>query len=208
MPDAHFCSPPESGGPPDDPGTIAAVVDRLQQAAQLWRARLAAQLAHLGLNESRCAVLQHVAAAGCPGCSQPELAERLGLSESNVSALVDRMCTDGLLLRQRSAHDRRRCTLQLSPAGEAIWQQARLRKTACAESLLKSVSAGRRAALVELLDELLEERTGPRSAVRGQCTIADAVRPQPRASPASDLRRVPLQEEHLLEGSDHARAAG
>ena len=208
MPDLRVCFPPEPGSP-GDPDTIAAVVDRLQQAAQLWRGRLAVQLAQLSLNESRCAVLQQVAAAGA-GCSQTELAERLGLSESNVSALVDRMCTDGLLLRQRAANDRRRSTLQLSPAGEAVWQQARLRRAACAETLLTSVPAARRAALVELLDELLAERTDAG-------TAADVAGLRPGASPAPDapatpeaeLWRVQLRDQQIeLEGSDHARAAG
>lgn len=81
------------------------------------RSRLEDAYAPFQINEPRAAVLETIAAASPEGCSQTELAEALGASESNVSTLVERMRRDGLLFRMRSRLDRRCSVLLLSDEG-------------------------------------------------------------------------------------------
>ncbi|MFF4505194.1 MarR family winged helix-turn-helix transcriptional regulator [Streptomyces sp. NPDC001401] len=54
-----------------------------------------------------------------PGLTQQELARILGLRESAVTALVGRLATAGLLLKQAHPREHRAVVLQLTDAGSA-----------------------------------------------------------------------------------------
>jgi len=60
-----------------------------------------------------------------PDSSLSSLADHLGLMLPSVSKLVDGLVKDGLVIRRESTADRRRITLVLSRAGEAIVDEAR-----------------------------------------------------------------------------------
>ncbi|MBC7105819.1 MAG: MarR family transcriptional regulator, partial [Firmicutes bacterium] len=51
-----------------------------------------------------------------PGLTLTELSERLGLSKSTVSGMVDRLLREGIVTRRRSQTDRRVVHLYLAPA--------------------------------------------------------------------------------------------
>jgi DNA-binding MarR family transcriptional regulator len=59
------------------------------------------------------------------GASLSAVAEHLGLTPPSTSKLVDGLVERRLLSRQPSAADRRRITLTLTPAGQAILETAR-----------------------------------------------------------------------------------
>ena len=84
----------------------------LQNAVADARAELAGRLA---MHPTDLAAMEHVAAAD--GALGPgELAERLGISPSAVTELVDRLERAGHLDRARDPADRRRVRLQPTPS--------------------------------------------------------------------------------------------
>lgn len=68
-----------------------------------------------GLTPSQMVVLQIIARAGAP--SAGAIARAARLSQATVTALLDKLEQRGLLLRRRAPEDRRRVTVELTPAG-------------------------------------------------------------------------------------------
>ena len=101
----------------------AHILLQLVRTVEQFRAAMAEQWDQLGLTASRAAILRIVAETGHLGCTQTKLAQAIGLSESNVSGLIERMRADGLLFQMRSKQDRRCCVLLLTEHGG---NQARL----------------------------------------------------------------------------------
>ncbi|MCA9039318.1 MAG: winged helix-turn-helix transcriptional regulator [Planctomycetaceae bacterium] len=66
------------------------------------------------LNEARIEILKALSLAHSHGCTQVELANSLGQSEANISAMVSRMRRDGWIYRVRSQADRRKSNLMLT----------------------------------------------------------------------------------------------
>ena len=65
-----------------------------------------------------------------PGLSLRELAAEEGISPPALSGYVDRLDRQGLLERVRSAEDRRRVGLVVTPAGARLLRRVRDRRTA------------------------------------------------------------------------------
>ena len=85
------------------------------------RPRLPAVAAECGLTPAQCHVLRLLRPeAGMPMRS---LAASLGCDASNVTGIVDRLETRGLVERRASRHDRRIKELALTPAGIAARTQ-------------------------------------------------------------------------------------
>ncbi|MDB5683676.1 MAG: hypothetical protein JWM75_1374 [Sphingomonas bacterium] len=61
--------------------------------------------------------------AANPGCSQVDLAREGGLDKSALVAIVDELEQRGLAIRGRSAKDRRRNSLFLTPDGEKLMKE-------------------------------------------------------------------------------------
>jgi DNA-binding MarR family transcriptional regulator len=55
-----------------------------------------------------------------PGCSQAELAREVAMDDSAMVAIIDELEERGLAVRSRSATDRRRNSLALTPEGETL----------------------------------------------------------------------------------------
>lgn len=93
---------------------------RLAQAA-LYR-DFAASLAKVDLTQRQFATLELVRAN--PGASQVDLANILSLDRPAMMAVVDRLEQRGLVLRERSASDRRRQEIRLTEAGQVLLENA------------------------------------------------------------------------------------
>ncbi len=106
----------------DGPRRETALIEQLVDLSVRVQARLAEPCEALGVNAARFAVLRAVANVVDGGCSQSELAIQLGVSESNICALVERLRTSGLLFRFRSKTDRRRSVLMLTERGRELAQ--------------------------------------------------------------------------------------
>ncbi|MBX3442403.1 MAG: MarR family transcriptional regulator [Planctomyces sp.] len=143
-----------SDGPPlrSEPD---ALVRRLLSGARELERRLDHGFADNGLNLTRADVLDCVHAHGEQGCAQTDLAASLRLSESNICTLIERMRSDGWLFRMRSATDRRRSVVVLSPRGAEVASQLHQLRASNAERWLAGLTGGELHDLNQLLDRLL-----------------------------------------------------
>lgn len=102
---------------------------RLQSAAHLVRkAADRAVLDAAGVTTAQAAVLAVVAgerAKGAQGPTQKTVAAALGLNESAVTAMANRLIALGYLAREKDARDRRAWRLALTADGEAAIERIR-----------------------------------------------------------------------------------
>ncbi|MEI8017683.1 MAG: MarR family transcriptional regulator [Schlesneria sp.] len=132
----------------------ATLLDTVLRVSQIARLRFNEWLAEFDLNDGRYTVLQTLATAGNNGFSQAELAERLGQSESNVSALIERMQRDGLVDRSRSEADRRKRVLLISSRGRTTLDEVDERRSQWTAHLFKGMSVANASQLMTLLTQL------------------------------------------------------
>ena len=130
--------------------------DAWQLLMQLFftqRANLPPLAAELELSPAQCHVLHLIE----PGRPMPmgQLAETLACDASNVTGLVDRLESRGLVRRRPSAGDRRVKVLVLTPTGYRLRALLIHRMTA-PPAALHRLSLREQRALVRLLTRLLE----------------------------------------------------
>jgi DNA-binding MarR family transcriptional regulator len=176
-----FGTAPE-GCEPQALASATALIDLVIELAGRFHRRLSAGCAEHGLTESRFAVLRAITSQDTEGCSQNELAERLGLSESCVCALVEQMRAAGLLLRLRSRVDRRRSVLLPTEQGTALSAALMLARDEESGRLLAALSPAQRTQLETLL-RILQAVTEP------------AVAGRPRIAPGDDISQAHLELE-------------
>lgn len=106
---------------PTSESTVAAVESVEQETTLMLRTvlrQIDEELQHVydqcELNEARIEILKALFLAHPTGCTQVELANSLGQSEANISAMVSRMRRDGWIYRLRSQADRRKSNLLLT----------------------------------------------------------------------------------------------
>lgn len=117
------------------------------------RAGLPALAAEFDLSAAQCHVL-HLIEPGRP-IPMGRLAEILACDASNVTGLVDRLESRGLVRRHASEEDRRLKVLDLTPAGVRLRAVLLDRMTKPPESL-KRLSTSEQRALVSILRRLIE----------------------------------------------------
>lgn len=127
------------------------LLDGFLRVSQFVRLRFNDWLDRFNLNDGRHSVLAVLARTEAGVCTQAQLAERLGQSESNVSTLIERMQRDGLVSRTKSETDRRKRLLKITAAGRAILDAIDADRNEWAESLLKGFQVDDRARLLELV---------------------------------------------------------
>jgi DNA-binding MarR family transcriptional regulator len=110
----------------------------------------------IDLSPVQCHVL-HLIEPGRP-LPMNRLADTLSCDASNVTGLVDRLESRGLVRRQPSAEDRRVKVLQLTSSGSKLRTQL-LRQMAGRSRPLARLSAEQRRTLVEILEALVDEPT-------------------------------------------------
>ena len=137
-------------------GRLNEDLDRLlRRVTDVWQSRLAPLMQAQGLSEPRYQILGALFRRMPTGCSQTELASELFQSESNLSTLLERMQSDGLIRRQRSPIDRRKVTIQLAEAGAAVLTEARAERQHQIGRLLSGFELDRRQELATGLQSLL-----------------------------------------------------
>src|SRR5690606_24366120 len=93
---------------------------RLRLMVNMLSARSVAVSAPQGLPTGTLTILSLIAAN--PGSSQTALARKAGVAKSGLVNIVDQLEANGLAARDRSSADRRRNSLLVTPAGEAMIQ--------------------------------------------------------------------------------------
>jgi len=119
------------------------------------RAHLPASGAEFDLSPAQCHVL-HLIEPGRP-LPMSRLADTLSCDASNVTGLVDRLESRGLVRRQASARDRRVKVLQLTPTGTRLRAQV-LGRMAGPSLPLSKLSIAQQRTLVKLLEALVDEK--------------------------------------------------
>jgi DNA-binding MarR family transcriptional regulator len=94
--------------------------------------------------------------AANPGISQIQLAHVGGFDKTSVVAMVDDMEARGWASRRRAPEDRRRHTLHVTPAGEAMLEVLSGIAQANEARINQALSAQERGQLYELLDRIYE----------------------------------------------------
>src|SRR4249919_4407020 len=117
------------------------------------RANLPPLAAELQLSPAQCHVL-HLIEPGRP-IPMGQLAETLACDASNVTGLVDRLESRGLVRRRASEGDRRVKVLELTPTGARLRTLLLDRMTA-PPATLRRLSAAEQRSLVRILARLLE----------------------------------------------------
>jgi DNA-binding MarR family transcriptional regulator len=82
-------------------------------------------VAELDLTQTQTAALWLI--NGNPGVSQVDLASTLGMDRATMMAIIDRVEARALVLRRKSATDRRRQELNLTPAGQSLLRKVKAR---------------------------------------------------------------------------------
>src|SRR5436190_20860501 len=120
------------------------------------RAHLPCSGAEFDLSPIQCHVL-HLLEPGRP-LPMRRLADTLSCDASNVTGLVDRLESRGLVRRQPSPRDRRVKVLALTPAGSRL--RAQLLRQMTGRSLpLSRLSLNQQRTLVKILEVLVDEKS-------------------------------------------------
>lgn len=134
-------------------GRTCRAWELLTRLALAQRVQLPALAAEFDLSPVQCHVL-HLLEPGQP-VPMGRLAETLACDASNVTGLVDRLESRGLLERRTSAGDRRVKVLALTPTGVRVRMQLQ-RRLAAPPDPFRRLSAADQRALVRILERLLD----------------------------------------------------
>jgi DNA-binding MarR family transcriptional regulator len=104
-------------------GRGCALTLLLLDAARAVEARVERALAAEGMSLAKLGALRHLALATEP-LTLTQLAERHCCGRSNVTALIDRLESDGYVERSIDENDRRNVRAALTPAGRAAYERA------------------------------------------------------------------------------------
>lgn len=168
-----------AGAPsPDDP-RLRAWVAFLQAYAVVTR-RLEAELqAERSLSLADYDALVQLAIADRRRLRMSELADRVVLSRSGVSRLVDRLEGDGLVARRACPTDARGSWAELTPAGlDRLRHAAPVHLRGVDAHFLSSIAEEDREGLVRALEAIVRGLQAPSEAVPPACdAIAEALEP-------------------------------
>ena len=120
--------------------------------------RLGQALATMEMRTHEFAVLNHLAEAG--PLSQQDVGRALRINPSNLVGLLDLLEADGLLVRARDPHDRRRHLVQLTSAGRKRLAGAWRAAEQAEEDLLSPLSPAERDDLRDTLERLVGHGCG------------------------------------------------
>ncbi|MDI7246166.1 MAG: MarR family transcriptional regulator [Bacillota bacterium] len=156
-----------SGDSPDscDKGTPASHVDEVEmllaRIEHLMRTQGRAELADLGVTRDQFHALLALCGAEL---TMSELGERLGVSCSTVTDLVDRMERAGLAERIRDEGDRRVVRARITNAGKLVLNRVRARRRQYLGCVLGAMTEEEQSTLRDLLTRvhsLLASQSGP-----------------------------------------------
>ena len=125
----------------------------LQRAATLAAAHVDDAVHPFGLSASQYGVLDTLQQRG--PTHQQELAEALGRSKAQMTAIIDAPETRGLVRRERHAVDRRFISVYLTEAGRVLLAEAAPARTDAVVALMRELSGEQKTRLTRLCRRLL-----------------------------------------------------
>src|SRR5260370_14212120 len=85
-----------------------------------------------------------------PGIDQRRLAEAMGIDPTNVSLIVERLHSKGLIERHVNGDDRRARQLYLTAKGKALWRRLRPKTSAANERVLAPLKPAQKQLFLDL----------------------------------------------------------
>ena len=134
-------------------GSRPAGIETLLHAAAAAQAEMEGKLGAVGLSLAKLAALKALADAGEP-MPLTQLADRLSCVKSNITQLVDRLETDGLVERQSDPQDRRARLATLTAAGRKACRDGWRVKEAAEQELLNKLTVTESRQLADLLGKV------------------------------------------------------
>ena len=125
----------------------------LLHAAGAAQAHVETRLAAIDLSLAKLAALTALADAG-ESLPLGQLAGRLSCVKSNITQLIDRLETDGLVARQASPTDRRTRLAVMTPAGRKAWRDGTRIQQQAERDLFKGLSRDEAGHLRELIAKI------------------------------------------------------
>jgi DNA-binding MarR family transcriptional regulator len=142
---------------PDIDRSAMAVLGRIERLAALLDEAFGPTLAAYGLARGDFDVLATLRRSGKPYRLTPTaLSRALMISSGGTTKRLDKLEARGLVARSADPHDRRGVVVGLTPKGMRLVDEAVEAHVADEQRALAPLSARDRAALVRLLDRLLE----------------------------------------------------
>ncbi|MEO6341257.1 MAG: MarR family transcriptional regulator [Caulobacteraceae bacterium] len=136
-----------------DLGALQGLIGfRLRRIQNHLSRAFAERLADRGVRPGSFSALALVAAN--PGISQTELSRDLGSDKASVVSLIDELEGHGWAVRQRSAADRRRHALHVTPAGKKVLREMTVVAHENEAPLHDVLSDAELAVLSEMLDRV------------------------------------------------------
>lgn len=89
-----------------------------------------------------------------PGINQTDLSRAVGLDKSTLTPALDQLERKGLILRERTAADRRTYALRLSERGEALLDSLDDKVRQHEQNIVAALSSAERAALLKILKKI------------------------------------------------------
>ena len=146
---------PSTTAPPADRRLVLMMV----RLARMAGYRLGEALGAMDMRTHEFAVLNHLSEAG--PLSQQELGGALRINASNLVGLLDLLEGDGLLVRVRDPHDRRRHLVTLTAMGRRRLIRAWETAAAAEADLLSPLSDQEREQLRSMLERLVGHSCRP-----------------------------------------------
>lgn len=125
----------------------------LQRAAGMAASHVEDAVHPFGLSASQFGVLETLAQRG--PVHQQELAEALGRSKAQMTAIIDALEGRGLVRRERHAVDRRFISVYLTEAGRVLLAETAPARTEAIVSLMRELSGEQKTRLTRLCRRLL-----------------------------------------------------
>lgn len=125
----------------------------LQRAAALAAEHVDDAVHPFGLSASQYGVLDTLEQRG--PTHQQELAEALGRSKAQMTAIIDALASRGLVRRERHETDRRFISVYLTEAGRVLLGEASPARTDAVVSLMRELSGEQKTRLTRLCRRLL-----------------------------------------------------
>lgn len=137
--------------PLPNPDPLQRFSSALHNTARAWRQGIDRQLKDLGVSQAGWMTIAMVAKA-TEAPSQKQLADLLGVEGPTIVAMVDRLVTANMVVRDASTLDRRVKLIRLTPAGDALYARVKVE----ADAFRTSVLAGLDPAAIDAATALLE----------------------------------------------------